>query len=542
MASNNSTAKTHVSLRLPTYLLESIDAHAERESISRTEAFVHYLQTGLEISDEKANEPSADEALLQSIQAELADIKALLMSGGTNMPASAAAPSSTSSAATAAVEEDTMVPVSLTSEEEAEAQADEDYSTSDAVYEGAVEVEKTEVTTEPSFAEGAEDETAALFDASDAVASPDEMPVEEVAPVASAPVSNVFSPNYQPAAAIESEDEDEVDVEEEPMETLSNYYEETAAAAEEEAEEDFGDSDALIEETDAEEVVEETVEEEVVVETSPNPFVSSSYFSSSDDEDEEETDGDEAEEDVDDFSDSNAVFENVSEVEDDSSFEDDELEEELDEFDASDEEIDPEDIDDEEDEVDEVDVPTFSFFSTSDAVEVEDDETDKLDEVEDESDFDDSDEVVEVEDTFYSAYSTEGMDSYSHDEAANLDLSVGSAVSEDSDEDELDIEEAVYVEPLALTDLEDAVSLVAQQFPMIEKVWLFGNAATGGAIEQDTIDLCVKADKFKSKYADLFVSMIEDNTGKTVNVVLRSEMEKSVKQVWKATRIDLYRA
>lgn len=67
MATNTtSSAKTHVSLRLPTSILESIDAHAEKEHISRTEAFVYYLQTGLEISDAQANEPSKDEVLLAS--------------------------------------------------------------------------------------------------------------------------------------------------------------------------------------------------------------------------------------------------------------------------------------------------------------------------------------------------------------------------------------------------------------------------------------------------------------------------------------------
>lgn len=79
MATNTtSSAKTHVSLRLPTSILESIDAHAEKEHISRTEAFVYYLQTGLEISDAQANEPSKDEVLLQSIQDDLTVIKALL--------------------------------------------------------------------------------------------------------------------------------------------------------------------------------------------------------------------------------------------------------------------------------------------------------------------------------------------------------------------------------------------------------------------------------------------------------------------------------
>lgn len=51
VTNTTSSAKTHVSLRLPTSILESIDAHAEKEHISRTEAFVYYLQTGLEISD-----------------------------------------------------------------------------------------------------------------------------------------------------------------------------------------------------------------------------------------------------------------------------------------------------------------------------------------------------------------------------------------------------------------------------------------------------------------------------------------------------------
>lgn len=359
MASNNSTAKTHVSLRLPTYLLESIDAHAERESISRTEAFVHYLQTGLEISDEKANEPSADEALLMSIQAELAEIKAML-SGGAVVAASTP---STDVAAVPEIESEIEPETAAVSLEAIE--DDEEFDTSDAVYEDASADSSAEV----SAAE-AEIEEADEFDASDAVV---------------APVANVFSSSYEPAAA---KDKDET-----PTTTLSDFYEE--AAAEEEAEEDFSGSDA--------------VSEESVIEN--NPYVSTNYFDNAADNAAEE----ESEEDADMFSDSDAVYEA-------SSVDDDEL----------------------------------------------------------------------------------------------------------------------YSEPMSLEELSDAVALVAQQFPMIEKVWLFGNAATGGAIEQDTIDLCVKAEKLKSKYADLFISMIKDNTGKTANVVLRSEMEKSVKQIWKATRIDLY--
>ena len=163
MATNTtSSAKTHVSLRLPTSILESIDAHAEKEHISRTEAFVYYLQTGLEISDAQANEPSKDEVLLQSIQDDLTVIKALLQT----QPGAATAPHPYTVPAveipeepaqeeavasefttsdeveepeeTPEVEEDEGVAVSLESEpepdlaEEAEALAEEDYSTSDA--------------------------------------------------------------------------------------------------------------------------------------------------------------------------------------------------------------------------------------------------------------------------------------------------------------------------------------------------------------------------------------------------------------------------
>ena len=165
MATNTtSSAKTHVSLRLPTSILESIDAHAEKEHISRTEAFVYYLQTGLEISDAQANEPSKDEMLLQSIQDDLTVIKALLQTqpGAETAPhpytvpaveipeepaqAEAVASEFTTSdeveepEETQEVEEDEDegVAVSLESEpesdlaEEAEALAEEAYSTSDA--------------------------------------------------------------------------------------------------------------------------------------------------------------------------------------------------------------------------------------------------------------------------------------------------------------------------------------------------------------------------------------------------------------------------
>ena len=165
MATNTtSSAKTHVSLRLPTSILESIDAHAEKEHISRTEAFVYYLQTGLEISDAQANEPSKDEVLLQSIQDDLTVIKALLQTQpgaataphpytvpAVEIPEEPAQEEAVASEFTTSDEveepeetqeveedEDEGVTVSLQSEpepdlaEEAEALAEEDYSTSDA--------------------------------------------------------------------------------------------------------------------------------------------------------------------------------------------------------------------------------------------------------------------------------------------------------------------------------------------------------------------------------------------------------------------------
>ena len=165
MATNTtSSAKTHVSLRLPTSILESIDAHAEKEHISRTEAFVYYLQTGLEISDAQANEPSKDEVLLRSIQDDLTVIKALLQTQpgaataphpytvpAVEIPEEPAQEEAVASEFTTSDEveepeetqeveedEDEGVTVSLKSEpepdlaEEAEALAEEDYSTSDA--------------------------------------------------------------------------------------------------------------------------------------------------------------------------------------------------------------------------------------------------------------------------------------------------------------------------------------------------------------------------------------------------------------------------
>jgi hypothetical protein len=147
MASTNSTAtaKTHVSLRLPTYILESIDAHAERESISRTEAFVFYLQTGLDIADTKAKEPSKDESMLMSIQEDLAEIKALLQQG--------AGQAVSAQAVTEAVVPAIEATSSMTAEEAAnsEAYAEENFSGSDAVFEETSEEEFEEVASPSAF-------------------------------------------------------------------------------------------------------------------------------------------------------------------------------------------------------------------------------------------------------------------------------------------------------------------------------------------------------------------------------------------------------
>lgn len=87
-------AKTHISLRLPTFLLESVDAHAEKENISRTDALVYYLQAGLEFKDAIAHEPSREEQMFMAIQNELADIKALLQAEQLAVPVPVLEPSS----------------------------------------------------------------------------------------------------------------------------------------------------------------------------------------------------------------------------------------------------------------------------------------------------------------------------------------------------------------------------------------------------------------------------------------------------------------
>lgn len=255
MASTNSTAtaKTHVSLRLPTYLLESIDAHAERESISRTEAFVFYLQTGLDIADVKADEPSKDESMLMSIQEDLAEIKALLQQG--------AAPSVPAQAIAETIAPVVEAPSVFTSEEAAksEAYAEENFMGSDAVSEETLANEPEEASDEASSnsiyatEERAEAEAEAEenYTTSDAVSEETFSTHEVVLEDAFASHETDDEPENEDEAAIEDNgnDTDEL-VEEENMFTTSD------AVMEETAEEPSNSVFALYANGDSEEYTE----------------------------------------------------------------------------------------------------------------------------------------------------------------------------------------------------------------------------------------------------------------------------------------------
>lgn len=240
MASPNTTssAKTHVSLRLPTYILESIDAHAEKESISRTEAFVFYLQTGLDIADTKANEPSKDESMLQSIQEELAEIKAMLRSQQMGQPVSFEA-----------IEDETEVEDAADVEDEAD-----DFTTSDVVSFPPLDNTETEAA-EETFEEASSDATGEAEDeelVTDSDTDTDEQVVateEDDEDEDRTAESEAFAETYFSASDAVSEetledadDEDEVfeaDEAEEPEET------------DEDDEDDFSDSDAVMEEPES---------------------------------------------------------------------------------------------------------------------------------------------------------------------------------------------------------------------------------------------------------------------------------------------------
>lgn len=262
MASTNSsaTAKTHVSLRLPTYILESIDAHAEKESISRTEAFVFYLQTGLDIADTKANEPSKDESMLQNIQEELAEIKALLQSQQG-----------------LSVQEQAHEDFAISSRDEAEIaqaqqEAEEDFSTSDAMVEMTLESEESE----PEAFESEDAEREDEFTTSDAVADPlasiyagsETEAFTEIKPLDDASDFTTSDAVYD---AHEVEDESDLEEDEEfdeadaPFEDTGDSADEIAYDLEDESEDEaeseldseelFSDSDAVFEDEETDEAL-----------------------------------------------------------------------------------------------------------------------------------------------------------------------------------------------------------------------------------------------------------------------------------------------
>ncbi len=454
MASTNSTAtaKTHVSLKLPTYLLESIDAHAERESISRTEAFVFYLQTGLDIADVKADEPSKDESMLMSIQEDLAEIKALLQQGaGQAIPAQAVA-----EAVAPAVEATSI----FTSEEaaESEAYAEENFMGSDAVSE----------------------ETA----------------------------------GDEPEAELEEAEEASNE------EATSAYSAEERAEAEAEAEEDYTTSDAISEEAfSAPEADDEPKSEEADEDDEVEIAEEASMFSTSDAVEEESTSsvfslyasGDsegyteiKPVESMDDFTTSDAVA--IEEVESDDEDEDS-LIEEASMFSASDaEEEDPQEM------------SSFYSFTSSN-----DDENDfDTEDADEDEDFDeDEDDASDEDETIEESYDFDTSDAVDYEEV-------------ESEIDPCD-------EALSYKKLEKAVAKASKQIDFIEKVWLFGPAANEEEITAPVLDLCVKTEddkKLKSKHLDPYIAAIEEKTGKIVNVVLRHEIEdKSELQ----NRVELYK-
>lgn len=240
MASPNTTssAKTHVSLRLPTYILESIDAHAEKESISRTEAFVFYLQTGLDIADTKANEPSKDESMLQSIQEELAEIKAMLRSQQMDQPVSFEA-----------IEDETESEDAADAEDEAD-----DFTTSDAVSFPPLDNTEAEVA-EETFEEESLDATDEAEDeefATDSDTDADEQIVvteEDDEGEDRTAESEAFAETYFSASdAVSEETLEDTDDEDEVFEADEA---EEPEKIDEDDEDDFSDSDAVMEEPES---------------------------------------------------------------------------------------------------------------------------------------------------------------------------------------------------------------------------------------------------------------------------------------------------
>lgn len=472
MASTNSTAtaKTHVSLRLPTYLLESIDAHAERESISRTEAFVFYLQTGLDIADVKAEEPSKDESMLMSIQEDLAEIKALLQQG-----ASPSAPAQAIAEAPAPAVEASSV---FTTEEaaESEAYAEENFMASDAVSEELFadkleemsdEVPSDDIFTAEERAE-AEAEAEENYTTSDAVS-------EEAFPAPDTVSKNAFTSHE---ADDETEDKDETADE-------SNESDANELAEEESM---FSTSDA---------VMEEATEE-------PSSSVFSLYANG----DSEEYTEIKPVESIDEFTTSDAIA--LEEIESDDEDEDELIEEES-MFSTSDAEEEPQ--------------ATSSFYSFATSADLEDDLEDI--DVDENEGFDDSED--------------ENENGRPSDEDEAIEEAYDFDTSDAVDHEEIEAEIDPCDEALSYKKLEKAVAKASKQIDFIEKVWLFGPAANEEEITAPVLDLCVKTEddkKLKSKHLDPYISTIEEKTGKITNVVLRHEIEdKSELQ----NRIEIYK-
>lgn len=472
MASTNSTAtaKTHVSLRLPTYLLESIDAHAERESISRTEAFVFYLQTGLDIADVKAEEPSKDESMLMSIQEDLAEIKALLQQG-----ASPSAPAQAIAEAPAPAVEASSV---FTTEEaaESEAYAEENFMASDAVSEEMFADKLEEMSDEASSGDAftteeraeAEAEAEENYTTSDAVS-------EEAFPAPGAVSENAFTSHETDD---ETEDEDEA--------TIASIENDANELAEEESV--FSTSDA---------VMEEATEE-------PSSSVFSLYANG----DSEEYTEIKPVESIDEFTTSDAVA--LEEIESDDEDEDELIEEES-MFSTSDAEEEPQ--------------ATSSFYSFETSADLEDDLED-IDADENEG-FDDGED--------------ENEDGQPSDENEAIEEAYDFDTSDAVDREEIEAEIDPCDEALSYKKLEKAVAKASKQIDFIEKVWLFGPAANEEEITSPVLDLCVKTEddkKLKPKHLDPYISTIEEKTGKITNVVLRHEIEdKSELQ----NRIEIYK-
>lgn len=376
MASNNSssTAKTHVSLRLPTYLLEAIDAHAEKENISRTEAFVHYLQTGLDIADAKAEEPSKSELLLQNIQDDITVIKALL----------------------------STQPVVLT-------EVDDD-----------------------------------MFDDSDAVEE-----VFEATP--SVGDTEGVASEFATSDEVEAVDEVVEDIEDEP-----SAYSTEERAASEEAAEDYTGSDAVFAET-----YETVTDESDVIETSHEVVEDNNEYSTSD-----------------------AVFDNM--------------------------------------------------YASGSANEEERDDEDLR-----ESLFDDSDEVEEgsTDVTFYAEESEEA-----YVEEVENDTAKDEAETSYYESVEETLDEQTSENALSFKKLEKAVTKAAKQVSSIEKVWVYGAAAEEKEVTTPIIDLCVKAsdDKIKSKHLEAFVTAVEERTHKTVSVMLKHDVTDDDKLAMK-NKVEVYK-